>query len=86
MKSSLRSIQISVSEASHLDESLTRAVDVLINNAVANNCGILVIRHSHEQYTAEVSPNVPFGLTREKEGDLRTTTPGLKGFSQSLSS
>lgn len=65
MESSPQSVQIKVTEAALVDEILTEAVESLMDNAAANNCGILVTRHSQEIYTADVNPLVPFGLTRE---------------------
>ncbi|GAA3312004.1 hypothetical protein [Arthrobacter ramosus] len=65
MESSSQSVHITVSDAALVDEFLTEAVESLMKNAAANNCGILVTRHSQEIYTADVNPHVPFGITRE---------------------
>jgi hypothetical protein len=51
--------------ADRREESLTQAEASLMEAAAAKKCGILVTRHRHDLYSAEVSTNVPFGLTRE---------------------
>lgn len=65
VKTSAHSVHVTISSAANLEETLNKAVDILFRTAVANNCGILITRHSHELYTADVHPGVPFGLTRE---------------------
>ena len=65
VKTSAHSVHVTISCAANLEETLNKAVDILFRTAVANKCGILVTRHSHELYTADVHPSVPFGLTRE---------------------
>jgi hypothetical protein len=58
-------VQIEVSDASRLQESLSNAVNNLIHIAAENKCGILITRHNYRSYVAAVDPKVPFGETRE---------------------
>ncbi|MGO4145725.1 hypothetical protein AB4Y77_11615 [Paenarthrobacter sp. YAF11_1] len=66
MSSSTQTIEIIVHSRSALDKRLDDAVKALQEQALlGRTSGILLTRHSHQRYTAELSENVPFGLTRE---------------------
>ncbi|WP_437773645.1 hypothetical protein [Arthrobacter sp. KNU40] len=59
-------IEIRVKSRHALDDRLEAAVQDLKEAAMrSRTCGILITRHQPGQYTAELSDQVPFGLTRE---------------------
>lgn len=59
-------IHIKVNSRQDLEDHLEAAVRDLQEAALqAGTCGILVTRHSPGNYTAELSDQVPFGMTRE---------------------
>lgn len=62
----LTSIDIRVTSRRALDERLDEAVKKLQDLAILTGThGILVARNRPGHYTAELSDQVPFGLTRE---------------------
>lgn len=62
----LSSIDIHVTTRRALDERLDAAVKELQDLAIlTGKHGILVVRNRPGHYTAELSDQVPFGLTRE---------------------
>jgi hypothetical protein len=48
-----------------LDTALEAARSLAISGG---RHGVLLTRHSHETYTVAVSPEVPYGMTYEREG------------------
>lgn len=59
-------INIQVNSRQDLDDRLEAAVRDLQEAALyAGTCGILITRHFPGEYTAELSDQVPFGMTRE---------------------
>lgn len=59
-------IEIQVKSRHALDDRLEAAVQALQEAALrSRTCGILITRHQPGHYTAELSSQVPFGITRE---------------------
>lgn len=59
-------IEIQVNSRQALDDRLEAAVRDLQETALqARTRGILITRHQPGHYTAELSDQVPFGMTRE---------------------
>ncbi|MFF2296132.1 hypothetical protein [Arthrobacter sp. NPDC058127] len=59
-------IEIQVKSRHALDGRLEAAVKDLQETAMrSRTCGILITRHQPGHYTAELSGQVPFGITRE---------------------
>jgi hypothetical protein len=51
-----------------MESQLERAVHLLQEHALGlKDRGILVTRHSAEDFTVELHPSVPFGLTQERQ-------------------
>lgn len=62
-------IDIYVNNRNDLDDRLAAAVRDLQETALcAGTRGILITRHQPGHYTAELSDQVPFGMTRELFG------------------
>ena len=62
------SIRLTIPDRKSLDLELDRAVDNAIVAALERReNGILVTRHSHDSFTIELSPEVPFGTTLERD-------------------
>jgi hypothetical protein len=60
--------EITATRASTLDHELNTAVDKAREKAVKEGRhGILVTRHGHSFFTVELSPEVPYGLTQERQ-------------------
>lgn len=52
-----------------LQEQLETAHEEVQSLAISGRRhGVLITRHSHETYTVAVSPQVPYGVTYEREG------------------
>jgi hypothetical protein len=59
-------IKITVKNRAEMESHLESAIRSLRMKADEQKaCGILVTRHSAYDFTAELHPSVPFGLTRE---------------------
>lgn len=66
MTTSAGLIEILVNSSSALEEQLEAAIRELQQLAlVSQTHGILLTRHRHGLYTAELSDHVPFGTTQE---------------------
>jgi hypothetical protein len=66
MTTSIETIEIQVDSRRVLDERLEEAVRGLQEVAMASGThGILLTRHKPGHYTAALSDQVPFGMTRE---------------------
>jgi hypothetical protein len=66
MPSTTNTIDIQVDDRQILDERLDAAVQCLQEAAmVTGTHGIMVTRHRPGSYTATLSDQVPFGMTRE---------------------
>ncbi|MFF2030158.1 hypothetical protein [Arthrobacter sp. NPDC058192] len=66
MTTSIETIEIQVDSRRVLDERLEEAVRGLQEVAMATGThGILLTRHKPGHYTAALSDQVPFGMTRE---------------------
>lgn len=60
--------ELSVSDRSTMELQLEEAVDAARLKAMQHRtCGILVTRHDYTRFTVELSPEVPFGITREHQ-------------------
>jgi hypothetical protein len=57
------SISIEAQDLASRDRQLEQATRLLKNKAT--DCGILVTRHDFRTFTATLSPDVEYGLTRE---------------------
>lgn len=69
------SIRLTVPDRESLDLELDRTVDEAILAALEDRGrGILVTRHDHDSFTVELSTEVPFGITLERDlrGSLRS--------------
>ena len=65
-ETTLPAITLRVSDRSTMDEALDAAEAAVRRHAMRQrDCGILVTRHSHDTFTLALSPEVPFGITRE---------------------
>ena len=63
---SSRLIHITARDAASLQDSLDTAVDLLIGTASKQReQGIVLTRHSHSFYSAELSNDVPYGEIHE---------------------
>lgn len=61
-------ITIAVKSRSDMESQLERAVQLLKQRALGlGDRGILVTRHSAEDFTVELHSSVPFGLTQERQ-------------------
>jgi hypothetical protein len=66
MPTAIESIDIHATSRQVLEERLEAAVNHLQEAAkLTGACGILVTRHKPGSYTAALSDQVPFGMTRE---------------------
>lgn len=69
-------ISITIDRREDLEHHLDLAVGQAIRKAHASpNRGILVTRHDHSSFTIELSAEVPYGTTIER--DLRARQDGL---------
>lgn len=60
--------KITVESRTDMDFLLERAVHLLKNKAQPmKDRGILITRHSAQDFTVELHASVPFGLTQEKQ-------------------
>lgn len=60
--------EIAATPASTLEDELNTAVDKARAKAMTKGRhGILVTRHGYNFFTVELSPEVPYGLTQERE-------------------
>jgi hypothetical protein len=59
-------LEISVSEASEVDEALTKAIEAVQKAATEHRTGILVTRIDAGRYIVRAHPAVPFGLVRQR--------------------
>lgn len=67
MPTEIDAINIRATSPHSLEERLEAAVNHLQETAkLTGTCGILVTRHSPGSYTAALSDQVPFGMTRER--------------------
>lgn len=61
---------ISIRDVTELEAQLDRAVKTAIESALANgHHGVLITRYDDRKFTVTLTPEVPFGITREL--DLR---------------
>lgn len=66
MSKTLKAIDIHVTTRHDLEERLSAAVTALQETAMRTRThGILITRHQPGNYTAALSDQVPYGLTRE---------------------
>jgi hypothetical protein len=66
MPTAIEAIDIHATSRQVLEERLEAAVNYLQEAATLTGaCGILVTRHEAGSYTAALSEQVPFGVTRE---------------------
>ncbi|QDG89045.1 hypothetical protein [Pseudarthrobacter sp. NIBRBAC000502770] len=59
-------VTLSITNPAQVETELASAVDTLLPTALSRKCGLMVLRHGPGQYTAQVTQDVPFGLTREQ--------------------
>lgn len=60
--------EITATEASTLEDEINNAVEEARAKAEREGQhGILVTRHGHSRFTIEISPEVPYGLTQERQ-------------------
>lgn len=60
--------EIAATEVSTLEAELNNAVEKARAKAEQEGRhGILVTRHGHSRFTIEISPEVPYGLTQERQ-------------------
>ena len=61
-------ITFTARDRTHMDEELDRSVNLLVGHALQRReMGILVTRHSPRDFTVELHPEVPFGVTHERQ-------------------
>jgi hypothetical protein len=65
MPAQTKGIDIKIADRHVLDERLERAEKTLQEEALLTGQGILITRNAPGHYTAELSDQVPFGITRE---------------------
>jgi hypothetical protein len=65
MPAQTKGIDIKIADRRVLDERLERAEKTLREAALLTRQGILITRNAPGHYTAELSDQVPFGITRE---------------------
>ena len=65
MPDQIKGIDIKIADRHVLDERLERAEKNLQEAALLTGQGILITRNAPGHYTAELSDEVPFGITRE---------------------
>jgi hypothetical protein len=58
-------VEVTVNNASELDNALDNAVEVVLKAATRHRTGILVTRIGAGNYTVRAHPAVPFGLIRQ---------------------
>jgi hypothetical protein len=58
-------ITLNIRERAEMDSSLNEAVQTLSAKAKALKCGILVTRTGPQTFTACLSQEIPYGVTRE---------------------
>jgi hypothetical protein len=61
---------------SALQEQLDAAHEEIRSKATSGGRnGVLITRHSHDSFTVEVSPKVPYGMTYEREKPMGCCAP-----------
>ena len=65
MPAKTKGIEIKIVHRHVLDERLERAEKTLQEGALLTGQGILITRNAPGHYTAELTDEVPFGITRE---------------------
>ncbi|WP_422935155.1 hypothetical protein [Sinomonas sp. P47F7] len=66
-------LRITAESQAGLDAALGEAVERAIGHALAGRShGVLVTRHGRDSYTVEVTDEVPFGFTQERDHYTRT--------------
>lgn len=61
-------VEITATEATTLDGEITNAVDAARAKAEQEGRhGIMVTRYGHTRFTIEISPEVPYGVTQERQ-------------------
>lgn len=61
-------LHIHVQERRHLENQLDQAVRILAGRAaIRGGIGIVVARHSPNHFTAQLHPDIPFGMIMEKQ-------------------
>lgn len=58
-------VEVTVNEASDIDEALNSAVGLVLEAATRHKTGILVTRMESGRYVVRAHPGVPFGLIRQ---------------------
>ncbi|UVJ40579.1 hypothetical protein [Arthrobacter sp. CJ23] len=59
-------LEITAYDPGTLETELNAAVETLLTQAMQERvCGILVTQHGYNRYTVALSPDVPYGETRE---------------------
>lgn len=59
-------LEVAVTEPTERDQKLEAAVRLAMEHAMERRQGILVTQRSYGHYAVSVSPDVPFGQTRER--------------------
>lgn len=60
--------EITATGATTLEDEITNAVDEARAKAEREGLhGVLVTRHGHTRFTIEISPEVPYGMTQERQ-------------------
>ena len=62
-------VEISVDDASEVDQAITDAVETVRAAATRHETGIMITRTGPGRYIVRAHPAVPFGLIREQQLD-----------------
>ena len=70
-------LEITAREPGIIETELNTAVETVLQQALRErSCGILVTQHGYDRYTVALSPDVPYGETRERrKWDTPANTP-----------
>jgi hypothetical protein len=72
-------LEITAHEPGTIETELNTAVETVLTHAMRErSCGILVTQHGYNRYTVALSPDVPYGETRERREWDRPATASLR--------
>lgn len=66
-------LEVTAKDPASLEKDLNAAVEIARTSAMNHGYGIWVTQHGFTSYTVAVSPDVPFGLTRERRNWTTTS-------------
>ena len=64
---SMPGLRLQFEDKKDMEKRLTTAVDAACREGLQERLGVLVTRHTLDQFSVVLSPHVPFGTVREED-------------------